>query len=152
VKALPPTSWLLTTTPGIITPRFTTDLLPVGIASMMSRVTTRCVTTFCTSTVGVSPVTVIVSSSEPTRRSTLMFAVNDAVSSTPSRRTVLKPCSANVTVYDPGTRLMILYWPAASVTAVRTFSISDGLAASTVTPGSTAPVASFTTPAILLLL
>src|SRR5947207_14958930 len=41
------------------------------------------------------------------------------------------------------------YRPALSVTAVRTFSISAGLAASTLTPGSTAPDASFTEPAIL---
>jgi hypothetical protein len=37
-----------------------------------------------------------------------------------------------------------------SVTPVRTFSIKAGLAASTVTPGSTAPDVSFTTPAMLL--
>src|SRR5918995_6157780 len=43
---------------------------------------------------------------------------------------------------------MIRYWPAPSVTAVRTFSISTGLAASTMTPGSTAPDESRTTPAI----
>ena len=35
-----------------------------------------------------------------------------------------------------------------SVIAVRVFSISTGLATSTVTPGSTAPDASLTTPAI----
>ena len=40
------------------------------------------------------------------------------------------------------------YWPVPSVTAERTFSISAGLVASTVTPGSTAPEASFTSPAI----
>src|SRR3954469_25646820 len=40
--------------------------------------------------------------------------------------------------------------PSPSLTAVRTFSISAGLAAFTVTPGSTAPELSFTTPAILL--
>src|SRR6476620_1261161 len=40
------------------------------------------------------------------------------------------------------------YWPSPSVTAVRTFSISAGLAASTVTPGRTAPDESFTVPAI----
>ena len=40
------------------------------------------------------------------------------------------------------------YWPEPSVTAVRTFSMSAGLAASTVTPGSTAPDVSFTTPVI----
>ena len=38
------------------------------------------------------------------------------------------------------------YWPEPSVTAVRAFSISAGLEASTVTPGSTAPDASLTTP------
>src|SRR6185503_13537401 len=38
------------------------------------------------------------------------------------------------------------YWPPPSVTTVRAFSMSAGLEASTVTPGSTAPVASFTTP------
>src|SRR4051794_20249405 len=39
------------------------------------------------------------------------------------------------------------YSPFASVVTDLTFSISAGLLASTVTPGSTAPVASFTTPA-----
>src|SRR6266446_1795255 len=43
---------------------------------------------------------------------------------------------------------MMRYWPSASVTAVRTFSIRAGLAASTVTPGRTAPEASLTTPAM----
>ena len=38
------------------------------------------------------------------------------------------------------------YWPLPSVTAVRTFSMSAGLAASTVTPGSTPPEASRTVP------
>src|SRR5439155_5209013 len=42
------------------------------------------------------------------------------------------------------------YWPASFVVAVLTFSISTGLLASTVTPGRTAPVVSFTTPAIAL--
>src|SRR5262245_28095152 len=45
---------------------------------------------------------------------------------------------------------MILYWPSESVTPVRLFSISAGLAASTVTPGRTAPLVSLTTPAIAL--
>src|SRR5262245_33367070 len=43
---------------------------------------------------------------------------------------------------------MILYRPCPSVTAVRTFSIKAGLATSTVTPGTTAPDVSRTTPAI----
>src|SRR4029078_6383992 len=38
--------------------------------------------------------------------------------------------------------------PRSSVTAVRTFSMSAGLEASTVTPGSTAPDASLATPAM----
>ena len=49
----------------------------------------------------------------------------------------------------PGRSSTILYWPSPSVTTERTFSISAGLEASTVTPGSTAPVVSFTTPAIV---
>ena len=52
----------------------------------------------CTSTTGVSPVTVIVSASAPTLRSALMVAVNEPVSSIPSRLTVLKPCRVKVTV------------------------------------------------------
>src|SRR6185503_1723227 len=42
----------------------------------------------------------------------------------------------------------MVYCPDPSVAATRTFSMSAGLAASTVTPGSTAPDASLTTPAI----
>ena len=38
------------------------------------------------------------------------------------------------------------YWPVASLTTDRTFSIRTGLAASTVAPGNTAPDASLTTP------
>src|SRR5215831_5864211 len=48
----------------------------------------------------------------------------------------------------PGLRSMIRYWPVPSVTTVRDFSMSTGLAASTLTPGSTAPDASLTRPAI----
>src|SRR5687767_14027571 len=44
---------------------------------------------------------------------------------------------------------MIWYWPEPSVTADRVFSISAGLAISTVTPGSTAPDVSLATPAIV---
>src|SRR5437762_3559905 len=43
----------------------------------------------------------------------------------------------------------MVYTPAPSVTTVRDFSISAGLEASTLTPGSTAPEASLTTPEIL---
>src|SRR5437667_8259321 len=44
----------------------------------------------------------------------------------------------------------MLYRPSPSLTTLRTFSIRAGLAASTVTPGSTAPDVSFTTPAMPL--
>ena len=100
------------------------------------------------STTGASPVTVTVSSRAPTRRSAFTVAVKSPDSSIPSRLTVLKPVSVNVTVYDPGRRSMMRYWPAPSVTTVRTFSMSAGLAASTVTPGNTAPDVSLTTPAM----
>src|SRR3954453_9345863 len=44
---------------------------------------------------------------------------------------------------------MIWYWPLPSVATERAFSISAALAASTVTPGSTAPDVSLTVPAIV---
>src|SRR2546423_7217151 len=76
-----------------------------------------------TSTTGVSPVTVIVSASAPTFRSALTVATNDPVSSIPSRLTVLKPGSVNVTSYVPGRRSIIRYWPVPSVTAGFVFFI-----------------------------
>jgi hypothetical protein len=93
-------------------------------------------------------VTVIVSSTEPTRSSALTVAVSEPVNSIPSRWTVLKPGSVNRTVYWPGRRFSIRYRPEPSVTAERTFSIKAGLDASTVTPGSTAPDVSRTLPVI----
>ena len=97
-NAVPPTSCVCVTTPGMSTPIEATDLVPAGIALMTSRVMTRCCTTFWMSTVGAAPVTVTVSVSEPTRRSALTVAVKDAVSSTPSRLIVLNPVSVNVTL------------------------------------------------------
>ncbi len=52
----------------------------------------------CTSTIGDSPVTVIVSSSEPTLRSASTVAVNVPGRSMPSRRTDWKPVSVKLTV------------------------------------------------------
>ena len=63
-----------------------------------------------------------------------------------SRLTWLKPVRVKVSEYTPGSRFTIRYTPAPSVTAERTFSINAGLAASTVTPGSTALEASRTVP------
>src|ERR1043166_3024719 len=81
-------------------------------------------------------------------RSTLTVATNVPVSSTPSRLTVLKPVNENGPEFGPGHRSTMRYWPVASVATDRTFSIRTGLAASTVTPGSTPPETSLTTPAI----
>ena len=92
--------------------------------------------------------TVIVSDTLPTIRSALIVATNVPASSMPSRLIVLNPASVNVTEYMPGRRFSILYWPLASVTTDRTFSMRTGLAASTDTPGSTAPDVSLTVPAI----
>ena len=64
---------------------------------MRSLLIVVCRRTLCVSTIGVSPVTVIVSASAPTFRSAFTAAVNEPVSSMPSRFTVLKPVSVNVT-------------------------------------------------------
>src|SRR5262249_10164340 len=122
---------------------------PDGSCLNASAVTARVADAVCTSTIGVSPVTVIVSATAPTFMSPLTCDVTPSETSTRSWRTLLKPVSEKVTVYVPGGRLMMRYWPLPSVTTERTFSMSTGLAASTVTPGSTAPDASFTTPAMV---
>jgi hypothetical protein len=70
----------------------------VGSAAITSLPTVVCCRALCTSTIGVSPVTTMVSSSAPTFRSALTDAVNDPVSSTPSRLIVLNPGRVNVTV------------------------------------------------------
>ncbi len=79
--------------------------------------------------------------------SALIGAVKLATSSIPVRVTTEKPGMVKVTEYTPGRRSTMRYWPALSVIAVLTPSISTGLLASTVTPGSTPPEASLTTPA-----
>ena len=146
---MPPTSFWLLLTPIVMTP-IVDQFFDVGIASIVSFVTTARRTTLCVSTTGDAPVTVTVSSICPTRMSAFTGAVKSAVSSMPSRLTVENPGRLNVTVYVPGRSSTILYWPFSSVTTERTRSISTGLLASTVTPGITAPVASLTTPAIAL--
>src|SRR5262245_406699 len=98
---------------------------------------------------GEVPATVIVSSMLPTFSSAFTVAVNAPVSRMPSRRTVAKPVSENVTTYEPGLKSTSLYSPSPSVTTVRTFSMSAGLDASTVTPGRTSPDVSLTTPVML---
>jgi len=54
----------------------------------------------------------------------------------------------NDTVYTPGRKSVILYWPRAAVVAVRARSMNAGLAAPLETLGITAPLVSRTTPAM----
>jgi hypothetical protein len=116
------------------------------MALIVSRSSTCCRFALWTSTIGLSPVTTIVSSSAPTRMSAFTGAVNAPSSSIPSRLTDVNPVSVNVTVYVPRGRSTMRYWPLPSVTTLRAFSISAELAASTVTPGRMAPDTSRTTP------
>ena len=67
-----------------------------------SAVNARVCAADCTSTIGVSPVTVIVSDTAPTFKSAFTDAVKFAVTSIPSRFTPLNPGSVNVTLYTPG--------------------------------------------------
>ena len=60
--------------------------------------TAVCRRTFCTSTTGVTPVTVMVSSMPPTDIAESMFAVTPVDNSIPSRMSVVKPGRVNVTV------------------------------------------------------
>ena len=62
-----------------------------------------------------------------------------AVTSMPSRLTRAEPWQRERHAVDTGRQADNRYWPLPSVTTVRTFSISAGLEASTVAPGSTAP-------------
>ncbi len=68
-----------------------------GIAASASRSMICCWRALCTSTTGDSPVTVIVSSSEPTFKSRFTVATKLPDSSMPSRLTVVKPVSVAVT-------------------------------------------------------
>ena len=65
---------------------------------MASRSSTWARAAVVTSTTGEAPVTVMVSSSAPTRSSALMVAVNSAASCSPSRLKLLKPGKEKVTV------------------------------------------------------
>ena len=67
------------------------QLLAAGVLATSSPLRTCWRAAFCTSTMGVSPVTVIVSSSVPTFMSALSCTVPEPASSMPSRLTTLKP-------------------------------------------------------------
>src|SRR5258708_23614774 len=116
-----------------------------AIASALITVSRR---VFCTSTTGEALTTVTVSSRAPTVISIGMVRVSVPVRTRPSRLMVAKPGNDTVIVYVPGRRSTMRYKPALSVTALRTFSMSTSLDASTVTPGRTAPDVSLTVPVI----
>ncbi len=145
----PPTSGAVRVTPTTSCP---TDWMvcAVGTASSTSRERTCAFMFDWTSTTGEAPDTVTASSMAPTDMLALTVAVKFEGRSRPSRLNVWKPLSVKVTVYVPGRRSTILYCPWLSLTTERVFSMRAGLAASTVTPGRTAPELSFTTPAIAL--
>ena len=69
-----------------------------GTELTISLLTTCCRFALWTSTIGVSPETVIVSSSAPTRISALTLAVKSPVSSIPSRLMVANPGSVKTTL------------------------------------------------------
>ena len=104
---VPPTSGLWTLTPGISS-AYDHMLRPVGIASCVSRVMTSMRCTCCTSTTGVSPDTVMVSSTEPTAMTASSGIATSAPRMSWSRTRVPKPGRVNVTVYSPGRRSMTL--------------------------------------------
>ena len=83
-------------------------MLPLGRFSNWRVFSTSCWRMDCVSTTGDAPVTVIVSEMAPTARLTLTGATKPALSSMPSRRTVEKPASENVTEYVPGRRSTML--------------------------------------------
>ena len=70
----------------------------VGMLWIRSRSSVRCFVMVWTSTIGLSPETVIVSSSAPTFRSALSVETKSAGSTNPSRLTVVNPVSVKVTV------------------------------------------------------
>ena len=70
-----------------------------GSAARTSSLSTRCTRVlFCTSTTGVSPVTVIDSCTLPRRRSALSVIVTPVETWTPSRSTVVKPGKEKATL------------------------------------------------------
>ena len=94
---------------------------------------------------GESPVTVTVSCSVASASSAFTLAVKPSETSTPSRLTVRKPASSNISSYTPGGTAGNRKDPFSLVTCV-CVPIIDGLAAVTVTPGSTAALLSATRP------
>ncbi len=105
---------------------------------------------FCASTIGAAPETVIVSSSVPT----VIEGIDGGVEATAQLHAValerIEPGQRERHRIHAGPQIDDAVQPPwLSLTVVRTFSISAGLAASTVAPGRTAPDSSLTTPVML---
>ena len=83
--------------PGVRVTSVSIRFVLVGRLSSRSRVTLVCLRTFCVSTTGAAPLTVMLSSIDPTWSSTLTVAVKPDKSAIPSRFRVLKPVRVNVT-------------------------------------------------------
>jgi hypothetical protein len=93
----PPTSTLLALTAGTSAAIWIHDP-PEGSSLNAWSVTCRVVAADCRSTMGLSPVTVMVSSTAPTRMSASTFDVKFTDTWSPSRFTVEKPGSVKLTV------------------------------------------------------
>ena len=87
-------------------------------------------------------------SSSCTDRAVSRVTFAPAPSATPRRASVWKPGSVKVTSYTPGGSPVSANAPAPSVTAASIGPPASVLRASTVTPGSTRPVASVTVPSM----
>ena len=92
-------------------------------------------------------VTVTVSVRLPTSSVSGMFSGWPGATRTALASAVLNPVSDAVTVYEPASRAVTEYRPSASVTVSLARLVASSLT-TTVTPGTTPPAASFTTPEI----
>src|SRR5215813_7300275 len=121
---------------------------PDGIPSRISCDITVCCRFDLVSTVGDSPVTVIVSLRLPTSSFPLTVATNAALTRMSDCVTVLNPCSSNFNTYEPGDRRSKRYPPVPSVTTDSVQEMSRSPDRVTVTPGNKAPLESVTVPVI----
>ena len=131
-----------TSTPG--TPRISAKgSRDVGIFVSSSDVKLVAVPVALVSTMGVSPLTVIVSATDAILRVIGSSTVLPTATMMPSRTSVEKPGSTTVTLYRPGARFRKRKSPLDSVVYVCVASTPCNV---TRTPGSTPPGSSFTTP------
>src|SRR5262245_25760324 len=147
IDCVPPTSYVATCTPGI---SLASDhgSRPVGTPSRICWFMIVCCTFDLVSTVGDSPVTVIVSDMLPTSSLAFTVATNAALIAMSPRSHERNPCSSNLRWYEPGGRRSNRYVPVASVVRVCAPPINLSPVSVTVTPGRTRLLASVTLPAM----